>query len=222
MSDVDLELAQLLCTRLCHDLAGPVGAVAAGVELIGGDPAQVDAETLGLIANSSAAASLKLKFMRTALGAAGAGGDPRTLLDGYLEAVAGLNGKPAIKWPAADLLTAASAALGSRWVQLLLNLSLLALEAQPGCRGLVLNIQTGSNLVVVVEAHGAPERASSVRAELVDAVASRASISLTAKSVHAGLAGRLIRAAGGDVAISATGNVVVVRAVFPVSGSASA
>ncbi len=66
MSDTELELAQLLCTRLCHDLAGPVGAVAAGVELIGGDPAQADLETLGLIGNSSAAASLKLKFMRAA------------------------------------------------------------------------------------------------------------------------------------------------------------
>ena len=38
MDDKDLELAQSLCTRLCHDLARPVGAVAAGVEPIGGDP----------------------------------------------------------------------------------------------------------------------------------------------------------------------------------------
>ena len=63
-----LLLAQLLCTRLCHDLAGPVGAVAAGVELTAGDPSQVDAETLGLIGNSSAAATRKLKFLRAALG----------------------------------------------------------------------------------------------------------------------------------------------------------
>lgn len=90
MDDKDLELAQLLCTRLCHDLAGPVGAAAAGVELIGGDLTQVDAETLGLIGNSSSAASLKLKFMRTALGVSGsASGDPKALLDGYLDAVAG-------------------------------------------------------------------------------------------------------------------------------------
>ena len=35
-----LHLAELLCSRICHDLAGPVGAAAAGAELIadsGGD-----------------------------------------------------------------------------------------------------------------------------------------------------------------------------------------
>ena len=42
MVETDLELAQLLCTRLCHDLAGSIGAVAAGVELIGGDHTQID------------------------------------------------------------------------------------------------------------------------------------------------------------------------------------
>ena len=31
---VDLKVAQFLCSRLCHDLAGPVGAVNAGLELL--------------------------------------------------------------------------------------------------------------------------------------------------------------------------------------------
>ncbi len=62
MSDTDLELARLLCTRLCHDLAGPIGAVAAGVELIGQDPSMADAETISLIGDSSGAASRKLRF----------------------------------------------------------------------------------------------------------------------------------------------------------------
>ena len=94
-----LLLAQLLCTRLCHDLAGPVGAVAAGVELAAGDPSQVDAETLDLIGNSSVAASRKLKFLRTALGVPGAAssvlGDLSTLIEGYLSATAGRGGDPA-------------------------------------------------------------------------------------------------------------------------------
>ena len=38
MSPDELKLAELLCARLCHDLAGPVGAVATGAELLlGGD-----------------------------------------------------------------------------------------------------------------------------------------------------------------------------------------
>jgi len=219
MSDADLELAQLLCTRLCHDLAGPVGAVAAGVELIGGDPSQVDAETLGLIANSSTAASLKLKFMRAALGVTGAGGDPRTLLDGYLEAVAGPNGKPSVTWASAEAVAAASAALGNRWVQMVLNLSLLALETQPSCRSLMLHIDSGTDITITLEARGAPERAAAVRPELLAAVVGDASIALSAKSVHASLAGRLARAAGGRVTVVASGNAVTVKAVFPRSGS---
>lgn len=68
MSDtLDTKLSELLCARLCHDLASPLGAAAAGLELLedGGDP-----ETLGLISASMGAATARLKFLRAALGPA--------------------------------------------------------------------------------------------------------------------------------------------------------
>jgi histidine phosphotransferase ChpT len=212
MADTDLELAQLLCTRLCHDLAGPVGAVAAGVELIGGDPSQADAETLGLIGNSSAAASLKLKFMRAALGVAGAGGDTKALLDGYMSAVAGPGGKPALTWPVADAMAAGAAALGAAWQQTVLNLCLLGLEAQPACRALALDVADGGALNVVVEATG--DRPAVLRDELAAAISGSAA-ALTAKNVHGSVAGRLVRSAGGTVALAGLGNGVRVTASFP-------
>jgi histidine phosphotransferase ChpT len=61
-----LQLAELLCSRICHDLSGPVGAAAAGAELVadsGGDP-----ETLELVSTSAAAASARLTFLRSAFG----------------------------------------------------------------------------------------------------------------------------------------------------------
>src|SRR4051812_38128996 len=97
----DLLLTQLLCTRLCHDLAGPVGAVAAGVELAAGDSGQVDEETLALIGSSSAAASHKLKFLRAALGIPAGGASATqnlsTLLEGYVTAAAGRAGAPEVR-----------------------------------------------------------------------------------------------------------------------------
>ena len=216
MADTNLELAQLLCTRLCHDLAGPVGAVAAGVELIGGDPSQADAETLGLIGNSSSAASLKLKFMRAALGVTGAVGDPKTLLAGYLDAVAGPSGKPVLTWPAADAMAAGAAALGAGWAQMVLNLCLLGLEALPACRALALNIIPGATLDVVIEASG--DRAPPLREDLASAIAGNGAHPLSAKTVHGHLAGRVVRAAGGTVTLTGAGNGVRVLASFPKGG----
>jgi len=220
MGETDLELAQLLCTRLCHDLAGPVGAVAAGVELIGGDPTQVDAETLGLIGSSSAAASLKLKFMRSALGASGAATqDPKALLDGYLESVAGPSGKTAITWPTPQAMAAGLAALGSVWTQLLLNLCLLALETQPACRALSLGIMDGSDLIITLESRGAAERPAVLRPELTAAVAGASDAVLSAKTIHANLTGRLVRAAKGRLDVKAEGSVIIVTAAFSKSAA---
>ena len=111
MTIADLELARLLCTRLCHDLAGPVGAVSAGVELIGDDPSQVDEETLALIGDSSTAASRKLRFLRAALGVAnGSADEVEELLNGYLGAMAGMGGKVEVSWPAPAVLSVADIA----------------------------------------------------------------------------------------------------------------
>jgi len=223
MSDIELELAQLLCTRLCHDLAGPVGAVAAGVELIGGDPSQADVETLGLIGNSSAAASLKLKFMRAALGASGgASGDAKALLSGYLDAIAGPAGKPDLLWPSPESAAAGMTALGSGWIQAVLNLCLLGLEAQPSCRALALRITQDTDLTIVVEARGAEGRAAALRDELLAAVAGQVPPALSAKTIHGNIAGRLVRAIGGRVSLVAAGSAITVTAVFPSAGKIGA
>ncbi len=222
MNDPNLELAQLLCTRLCHDLAGPVGAVAAGVELIGGDPSQVDAETLGLIGNSSAAASLKLKFMRGALGAVGASGDPKGLLEGYLDAVAGPSGKPTVAWPSPEVMTAGALALGAGWVRIVLNLCLLALETQPACKSLMFAVNKTGGFTITIESRGAPDRAAMLKDELIAAVAGAATPALTAKTVHGNVAGRVVRAAGGTVTLTASGNCVTVAAIFPASANGAA
>lgn len=65
MSDPDL--AALVASRICHDLVGPMGAIANGVELLGLTGGGEGSET-ALIAESAAEANARLKFMRLALG----------------------------------------------------------------------------------------------------------------------------------------------------------
>lgn len=94
-----IRAVELLCSRLCHDLVGPVGAINNGVELLdeGGD---TGGEALDLIADSAETAAARLRLYRVALGAAGgsglAPGDARAALEGWFR-----GGKVRLEWAAA-------------------------------------------------------------------------------------------------------------------------
>lgn len=72
----DLDLAALLCSRVCHDIISPVGAIANGLELMD-DPdtdATLKATALDMVRSSARNATAKLKFCRIAFGASGSAG----------------------------------------------------------------------------------------------------------------------------------------------------
>jgi histidine phosphotransferase ChpT len=72
----DLDLAALLCSRVCHDIISPVGAIANGLELMD-DPEtepEMKATALEMVRTSAKAATAKLKFCRIAFGASGSAG----------------------------------------------------------------------------------------------------------------------------------------------------
>ncbi len=95
-----LDLAALLCSRVCHDLISPVGAIVNGLEVLEEDK---DEETktfaLDLIKKSARQASAKLQFCRLAFGAAGSAGAQIELGDAE-KAARGLieDGKTTIIW----------------------------------------------------------------------------------------------------------------------------
>jgi histidine phosphotransferase ChpT len=113
------DLAALLCSRVCHDIISPVGAINNGLELL--EEGGSDEDAMRLIKQSAVNASARLQFARIAFGAAGSAG---MLIDtGDAESVAQAfirNEKPDLEWK------------GSRWllpknkVKLLLNLLLTA------------------------------------------------------------------------------------------------
>lgn len=67
----ELELAQLLASRICHDLISPVAAVNNGLELLEDDDDDADMRerALELVVDSAKVASAKLQIMRSAFGA---------------------------------------------------------------------------------------------------------------------------------------------------------
>src|SRR5258707_2528535 len=70
-----LDLAALLCSRVCHDLISPVGAVVNGIEVMEDDAdEQTKAFAVELIKKSANTASKRLQFCRIAFGAAGSAG----------------------------------------------------------------------------------------------------------------------------------------------------
>jgi histidine phosphotransferase ChpT len=117
-----LDLAALLCSRLCHDLISPVGAIINGLEVMEEDK---DEETktfaLDLIKKSATQASAKLQFCRLAFGAAGSAGAQIELGDAE-KAARGLleDGKTTLVWNLPRALVAKNRA------KLLLNMLLVA------------------------------------------------------------------------------------------------
>ena len=87
-----LDLAALLCSRVCHDLISPVGAIVNGLEVMEVDNDQeTKAFAMDLIKKSVRQASAKLQFCRLAFGAAGSAGaqidvgDAEKVARGFLE-----------------------------------------------------------------------------------------------------------------------------------------
>src|SRR5215813_12932108 len=70
-----LDLAALLCSRVCHDVISPVGAIVNGLEVLEDEKdAAMKQHALDLIKKSANHASARLQFARLAFGAAGSAG----------------------------------------------------------------------------------------------------------------------------------------------------
>jgi len=122
-----LDLAALLCSRVCHDLISPVGAIANGLEVMEeGKDEETSKFAMDLIKKSARTASAKLQFCRIAFGAAGSAGaqidtgDAEKVTRGLME-----DEKTRVSWNLPRVL------LAKNRVKLLLNMMLLAAQAIP-------------------------------------------------------------------------------------------
>ena len=120
------DLAALLCSRLCHDLLSPVGALSNGLELLADekDP-EMRQRCFELLEQSAKISADKLKFFRLAYGAAGGFGEsvpsaePRDLV----AALVSNNERIQLEWGVTE------PALPKPAVKVLLNLASIAVDA---------------------------------------------------------------------------------------------
>lgn len=196
----DLQLAELMAARLCHDLVGPIGAVANGIELLGdGNP---DAEVTSLIAVSARQAARRLQWFRVAFGSGGSlpasaiFGETRRIAAGLFD-----EGRVALDWPAPD--AAIEAAATRTAAKLALNLGLTAIECLP--RGGTVHVRVapkGAGLALNVAAAGAQARLPD---DLQVAFREGVALSdLTPKAVPAYLAARLAQQLSARLAMNSS------------------
>jgi histidine phosphotransferase ChpT len=148
MTTSALDLASLLCSRLCHDMLSPVGALSNGLELLADekDP-EMRSRCFELLEQSARISADKLKFFRLAFGAAGGFGElvavneARVLVD----ALVANNPRITVEW------AFGSDAMPKPAIKTLLNFALIGMEALP--RGGVLSLaaeqRDGASEIVV-------------------------------------------------------------------------
>ncbi len=122
-----LDFAALLCSRVCHDVISPVGAIVNGLEMLDSETDEdIRAVAMDLIKKSAASASARLQFCRLAFGAAGSltaaidTGDAENVARGLIG-----NDRTVLRWNGPRSL------LPKNSVKLLLNMCLIAASSIP-------------------------------------------------------------------------------------------
>ncbi|MEO6248642.1 MAG: histidine phosphotransferase family protein [Sphingomicrobium sp.] len=209
-----IELASLLCSRLCHDLLSPVGALNNGVELLSDeqDP-EMRARCMELLADSARATANKLKFFRLAFGAAGGFGEVIGTHEARnaIEGLYGTEKRIELNWMVRDDRLPKAA------VKLLLNLAMLAGDALVRGGTLLIGAEAREREVeVVIRAEGPRILLdTSLRAALTGAAGDQ----IEPRAAGAWLAHRLAADAGGSIRLSDPADpALLIGATLPIRG----
>ena len=208
-----LDLASLLCSRLCHDLLSPVGALSNGLELLADekDPAMRQ-RCFELLEQSARASADKLKFFRLAFGAAGGFGEnvPVAEPKALIEALVGNKDRIALTW------AIASDALPKPAVKTLLNLALIAIEAlvRGGSLDIAAEVRDGASEIAV--------RASGPRIAFDPIVGKAlegklAPGELASRNAPAAMLASLATAMGGRLQFALSEDALIMGAVLPLA-----
>src|SRR5919206_3615501 len=207
-----LDFASLLCSRLCHDLMSPVGALNNGIELLADetDP-DMREKCLELLGESARATANKLKFFRLAFGAGGGFGEEIDTHEaqGALEGVFGPERRIDLGWVVSE------GKLPKGAVKLLLNLALLAGDALVRGGSLDVGAETRDGKIeLAVRAEGARILLDPVLRETLATGGSGGTVE--PRAAAAWLAHNLAAEAGGSIQLSdPSSEVLMIGAVVP-------
>ncbi len=212
MNNASLELASLLCSRLCHDLLSPVGALSNGIELLAveKDP-EMRQRCFELLEQSAKASADKLKFFRLAFGAAGGFGEmvpvaePRALID----ALVASNQRITVNWSLADQ------AMPKPAVKTLLNLAFIGMEAlvRGGTLDIGAELREGASEIVVRAAGPRIAFDPDIGRALDGSLAPE---DLSSRTAPAAMLHQLAESLGGGLQHALTEEALVMGAVLPV------
>ena len=203
-----LDLSALLCSRVCHDVISPVGAIVNGLEVMEdeNDPSMKEF-ALDLIRKSARQASARLQFARLAFGAAGSAGasidlgDAEQVAKGFFQ-----DDKISLTWTAARML------LPKNRVKLLLNLVVVAAQAIPRGGVITLTVQGDADAShFTLKAKGLNARIPPHAEGLI--AGSPESGAVDAHGIQAYYAGMVARAAGMTVSFAIEGDEVTIEAL---------
>jgi histidine phosphotransferase ChpT len=200
----DIDLAALLCSRVCHDVISPVGAITNGLELLDVEEDEGMREmAMSLVRKSAKQASAKLQFCRIAFGAAGSSGSVIDMGEAgdIAKAFVG-DEKIRLEWHAPRENRP------KQEVKLLLNMMLIGMASIPR-GGVVLVRAEGQGFSVQASGEGARINDKLEQVILGTARADE----LDARLIQPYYARRLADAAGLSLAISIAGADVIVSAV---------
>ena len=211
-----LDLAAMLCSRVCHDVISPVGAIVNGLEVLDDDSdASMRDFALDLIKRSANGASAKLQFCRLAFGAAGSAGasidtgDAESVARGLLETE-----KTALAWKAPRQY------MPKNKVKLLLNLCQIAGATIP--RGGTIEVETtgeGEAAGLRVAAKGGNAR---LQAGFADLLSGRPGAHrVDAHSIQPYYAGLVARSCGLAVTVDSEVEKITLHARPPVAATAA-
>lgn len=206
-----LDLASLLCSRLCHDLLSPVGALSNGLELLAEekDP-EMRKRCMELLEQSARTSADKLKFFRLAYGAAGGFGENISINEpkALIEALVAGNARITLGW------ALGAAALPKPAVKVMLNLAHIAIDAL--VRGGTLDIgaeQRDGASEIVVRAAGPKIAFDPVIGRALDG--QLAADELTSRTAPAHMIQQLAVSTGGGLQFALSDDALVMGAVLP-------
>lgn len=192
------DFASLLCSRLCHDLLSPVGALNNGLELLADehDP-EMRQRVLELLNESARASANKLKFFRLAFGAAGGFGETVDTREAHaaIEGLFGDNHRINVGWMIEEPVLQKAA------IKVLLNLALIAGDALIRGGQLDIGAEVAGGMVEIVVRGDGPRIV--LDPELRSALAGgRDELPITPRAAAAFLVYELVTQGGGTLQVS--------------------
>jgi histidine phosphotransferase ChpT len=205
----ELKLAALMCSKVCHDLISPVGALSNGIEVLAeDDDPDMREHAMVLLETSAAQAAAKLKFARLAYGSSGPIGREIDLAEAQ-SAIVDLHGtgKVEILWDAPSL------PVNKDVVKVLVNLAHEAFDMIPrgGTLHVVVDVENGNGQANLT--------AKGPRAKLADATragyAGEINVDdLDARTVVPHISGLLARALGPGIEVHQSEDLIKISFTF--------